>query len=528
MNTLYFGDNIDILREFVPDESVDLIYLDPPFNSKRAHNIIFRDKDGKYPPSQIRAFDDTWSWGDEAEIIMDELKKPGYPPQLFLALDSFRHFLGHSDMMAYLVMMSIRLVEMHRVLRSTGSLYLHCDPTASHYLKVVMDRIFGERLFQHEIIWKCTSAHANAKTYGDVHQILFFYTKSRKFRFNRQFQPYDEGYIKKYYRYKDKNGNLFMSSDLVGHKGVNKEYEWHGIKRPWRYPKSRMDELEKSGRIFWTKNNFPRFKRYLEDMPGMPANTIWSDILPIVSWSDESLGYPTQKPVTLLERIISASSNEGDLILDPFCGCGTTVAAAEKLGRKWLGIDITILAINLIERRMREHFPDAKYELRGIPKDIDSARKMASSREGRFLFEQWFVIALGGQPFKSAGGADTGIDGFMYFKDIEGNFHRIIVQVKSGHYSRENIAALKSVVDRENAALGLMLVLDEPTKPSIAEAASAGRFQMPGVSRTYPRIQVFTVSDYFAGKRPDMPDVGETLKKAKRETREREKPQRLL
>ena len=261
---------------------------------------------------------------------------------------------------------------MHRVLKNTGSIYLHCDPTASHYLKILMDQIFGVKNFQHEIIWKRTSAHANSKTYGSVHQILFFHTKSNLFKFQKQFQPYEEEYKNRYYKYANDLGRPFMSSDLVGHKGVNKEYKWHGITRPWRYPKARLDELEKEGRIFWTRNGFPRFKRYLAEMPGMPASTIWTDIQPVVSWSKETLGYPTQKPIALLERIIQASSNEGDVVMDPFCGCGTAVAAAEKLGRSWIGIDITHLAISLIKKRLYDHFPDVEFKTIGEPESVES------------------------------------------------------------------------------------------------------------------------------------------------------------
>jgi site-specific DNA-methyltransferase (adenine-specific) len=254
-------------------------------------------------------------------------------------------------------------------------------------------------------------------------------------------------------------------------------------------------------------------------MKGAVAQAIWEDIPPISSNSKESLGYPTQKPVALLERILSASSNEGDIVLDPFCGCGTTIAAAEKLGRQWIGIDITVLATTLIKKRIEEHFPDAKFEVKGIPTDVASAREMASTRPGKFDFEKWFVLALDGQPHKSSGGGDKGIDGFMYFNDVNGKSHTVIISVKGGSYSVSMIRDLCHVVERDNASMGLLLALNNPTQGMISEAASAGRFHMPETERSYPRVQIFTIEDYFAGKRPDMPDVSATLKKAKRITK---------
>ena len=474
-NTLYYGDNLKILRKYIPDESVDLIYLDPPFNSKRAYNIIFKDKDGKYPPSQIEAFDDTWHWSDETEETMWELSKPPYPAKLYRTLEAFRVALGTSDMMAYLVMMAIRLCELRRVLKRTGSIYLHCDPTASHYLKIIMDQIFGVKNFRNEIVWCYAGGGIPKKDYPRKHDVILRYSNGSKYKFNPEYRPYSEGTIQR------------------GRTKVKGKYAKIGLRKE-----------------------------------GTPVNDWWVDINPIHSPTDkERLGYPTQKPLALLERIIKASSNEGDVVLDPFCGCGTTVAAAEKLGRKWLGIDITILAINLIEKRLKDHFPNVEFEIKGIPTDVNSARKMASTRQGKFLFEQWFITALGGQPFKSSGGGDSGIDGFMYFRDINGESHSIIISVKGGGYGPGAVRDLKGVIERENAEMGILLALENPSKQTIAEAASAGRYQMPEVSRTYPKIQIFTVEDYFKGIRPDLPDTSETLKRAKREIRESEKPRKL-
>ena len=554
MNTLYYGDNLDILRDrdWFPNESVDLIYLDPPFNSKRAYNIIFQDEEGKYPPSQIEAFDDTWQWGDDTAEAMWELSKPPYPAELYRTLEAFRVALGTSDMMAYLVMMAIRLWELKRVLKKTGSIFLHCDPTASHYLKIIMDQIFVAKKFRNDIIWKRTSAHSDPKRFGNNYDDILFYTKTDNYTYNPVYIPYSEEYVRKNFRKKE-NGRKYQSIDLTGAgvSGGESGMPWRGYdpterNRHWSPHRRKLLELvgkkkyesmgviEKlellfeKGHIEFSSKGVPRFKQFLDEMQGAVAQAIWNDIPPISSHSKERLGYPTQKPIALLERILNASSNEGDIVLDPFCGCGTTVAAAEKLGRKWLGIDITILAINLIEKRIKEHFPDARFEIEGIPNSVASAKKMASTRQGKFLFEQWFVITLGGQPFKSSGGGDSGIDGFMNFRDVNTKPHTIIVSVKGGGYGPGAVRDLKGVIERENAEMGILLALESPSKKAITEAASAGRYQMPEVERTYPKIQIFTVEDYFNGIRPDLPDISETLKKAKRIVKEREKQQKLL
>jgi len=476
MNTLYYGDNLDILREYIPDESVDLIYLDPPFNSKQAYNIIFNDKNGKYPPSQIEAFDDTWRWGDENEEILSELTKPQYPPELVQMLHAFRSFLGNSDMMSYLVMMAIRLWEMRRVLKPTGSIYLHCDPTASHYLKIVMDRTFGINNFRNEIVWHYRRWTGGAKRFQSMHDVILLYAKdSNAVLFNALYVPYTEKSAKrkKHYHTRIKGNDVYVTS---------------------------------------------------VDPRGVRANDVWN-ISVINPAAKERQGYPTQKPEILLDRIIKASSNEGDLVLDPFCGCGTAVVVAEKLGRRWIGIDITVLAVNLIEIRIRKNFPDVEYKVVGVPTDVPSAERLAA--DDKFDFEKWFVTALEGQPYKSSGGGDTGIDGFLYARDVKGSLHNVIISVKGGSYGPGAVRDLKGVVGREGAIAGLLLALKKPSKQAEAEAAGAGRFQMPEVERSYPKVQIFTVEDYFAGKRPDLPDTSETLKKAARVKREREKDQQL-
>jgi site-specific DNA-methyltransferase (adenine-specific) len=537
MNTLYYGDNLDIIREYIPDESVDLIYLDPPFNSKRAYNQIFRDKNGKYPPSQIKAFDDTWSWSEETELILDELKKPEYPSQLYRTLKAFEIAMGTTDMMAYLVMMGIRLCELRRVLKNTGSIYLHCDSTASHYLKIVLDQIFGIYGYRNEIIWKRTNnpkgSQFKDRKYGVYTDTILFYSKTNDYLFelDRIRRPSTKEEIDEKYPKQDERGQYLeypiLRSASKGER-PNLVYEYNGYTPPiwgWVVNRKKLEEIDKRGDLGWRENGTP-FRKYrcVEDR-GVPIGNLWDDIQRIQSNSKESLGYPTQKPVALLERILQTSSNVGDIVLDPFCGCGTTIAAAEKLGRKWIGIDITILAINLIEKRLRDHFPDVEYRLKGKPTDVDSAKQLAE--QSKFMFESWFVTILGGQPYKSSGGGDSGIDGFMYFKDNEGKDHTIIISVKGGNYTPGMVRDLKGVVERENASMGLLLALKEPTDGMKKEAISSGLFQMPDSQKKYPKIQIFTVREFFEGIRPDIPDIGGTLKKAKRELRDSEKDQKL-
>lgn len=516
-NTLYYGDNLDILRRYIPDDGIDLIYLDPPFKSNQSYNILFKEKNGTDSAAQIKVFEDTWHWDEKAEETYRKIteKAPQKVADLIIAL---RSFLGSNDMIAYLVMMAIRLVELHRVLKNTGSIYLHCDPTASHYIKLLLDAVFSSKNYRHEIIWKCTSAHSNTKTYGNIHQSLFFYTKSDSFLFNTQYAPYEQEYIDKYYRYKDVNGRRFLSDNLVGHKGINPEYEWRGITRPWRYPKKRLDELDKKGRIFWTKNNFPRYKRYLDEMPGMPAQSIWTDILQVVSWSKEGLGYPTQKPEALLERIINASSNEGDIVLDPFCGCGTSITVAEKLKRKWFGIDVTHLAISLMKHRLKDTFGDkVKFDVKGEPVDLRGAEELA--KQDRYQFQWWALGFDGARPTESEKkkGRDEGIDGYIYFYDEPGKTKKIIIQVKSGHVNPSQIRDLRGTLERVRAQIGVFITLKEPTAGMKKEALSSGFYKSPGWNRDYPRIQILTIEELLEGKRIDYPPkTNVTFKKAER------------
>jgi adenine specific DNA methylase Mod len=397
MNRLYYGDNLEVLPMHVADESVDLVYLDPPFNSNANYNILFAEKSGEKSASQIRAFDDTWHWNAESEQLYFDLLNTG--GKITDLIKSLRGFLGENDMMAYLVRMAATLRQLRRVLKSTGSIYLHCDPTASHYLKLVMDAIFGPKCFRNEIIWKRSHAHSDskqgAKHYGRITDTLLFYGNGPESDsvWNTQYVPYDEEYVERDYRRIDKDGRRYRIDNIQGPGGAakgNPFYEVMGVKRYWRYSKERMDELIRAGRIIQTKPGaVPQYKRYLDEMPGVPVQNLWADLPLINNRSAEALGYPTQKPAALLERIVLTSSNEGQVVLDPFCGCGTAISVAQKLNRQWIGIDVTNLAITLIRHRLKNTYGpgvEDTYEVIGEPASIPDAAALAQSDPYQF---QW-------------------------------------------------------------------------------------------------------------------------------------------
>ena len=513
-NVLYFGDNLEILRnrEYFPDECVDLIYLDPPFNSKKDYNILFKENSGTESEAQIKAFTDTWHWTQAAQDTYHDIVING-PLKVGKLIGALHDAIGHNDVMAYLVMMTARLTELHRVLKPTGSLYLHCDPTASHYLKLVLDQIFGPANFRNEIVWKRTSAHNDPKRFGRIHDILFFYSKSNNTIWNSVFASYDTEYLETYYKYTDENDRRFLSDNLTApsHGSSSGQYEWRGKHPPegrmWSYKKENMERLEAEGRIFYTRNGYPRLKRYLDEMPGMPAQSIWTDVINIRSWHKEDQGYDTQKPLTLLERVIKASSNEGDIVLDPFCGCGTALVAAQKLKRRWIGIDITHLAINLMRNRLKDTFK-IKPEVIGEPVDLSGAKALA--HEDRYQFQWWALGLIGARPLgEKKKGADKGIDGVIQFIDgADGSVRRVIVQVKSGHVGVNAIRELKSVA--ANEAFGVFITLEPPTEPMKVEAIDAGLYHSPVWNKDYPRIQIITIEELLKGKTVDMPPQEQT------------------
>lgn len=528
-NMLYYGDNLDVLRRHIKDETVDLVYLDPPFNSNASYNVLFTEQDGSKAAAQIEAFEDTWHWDQRAaRTFQDVVEAGGKAANAMVAL---RQLLGDSDMLAYLAMMAPRLVELRRVLRSTGSIYLHCDPTASHYLKLLMDAVFSPQNFRSEIVWKRSTAHSDTKQgrrqHGRLHDILLFYTVGDEWIWNPLYTRYDSAYVEgKYSHMEPDSGRRYRLDNLIGPGGAakgNPSYEVMGVTRFWRYSKAKMDELIAAGRIIQTKPGaVPQYKRYLDEMPGIPLQDLWTDIDPINSQAQERLGYPTQKPEALLERIIGTSSNEGDVVLDPFCGCGTTIAAAQKLGRFWIGIDVTHLAITLMKHRLRDAFGnEVKYKVIGEPVSLSGAEELA--QQDPYQFQWWALGLVHARPTEQKKGADKGIDGRIYFHDegAGGKTKQVILSVKAGHTGAAHVRDLRGVLDREKAEIGVLLTMQSPTAPMKTEAAGAGFYDSPGWKKSYPRIQIFTIADLLGGFQIDMPplgdpEVGATFKKAAR------------
>ena len=541
MGTLYYGDNLDIMRRYLKDETVDLVYLDPPFNSAANYNAFFQEKDGTSAASQIQAFEDTWSWNLESEAAYKELT--GQPGKVSEVMQAFRTFLGPNDMMAYLAMMAPRLVELRRVLKPTGSLYLHCDPTASHYLKLLLDAIFGKDKFRNEIIWKRTSAHSGSKRWGPVHDVILFYTKCDQYQWHPVYQNYSEEYLESFYRFSDKHGR-FRIGDLTGAGTRSGEsgQPWRGVNptaagRHWAVPNKvllelfgeqvlewsvpeKLDALDKKSLIHWPpKGKVPGFKRYYTPQAGVSIVDVITDIDPIGAQSAERLGYPTQKPLPLLERIIKASSKPGDLVFDPFCGCGTTIDAAQRLDRRWKGIDITQLATSLIKHRLREaHGGRIKIETIGEPTTPNEAATLAA--QDKYQFQWWALGLVGARPVEQKKGADHGIDGKIVFRDDPRAVkpEAIIIQVKGGKSGVEQVRDLRGVLDREKAAIGILITLQPPTKPMVTEAASAGFYTHQLNGQRYPKLQLRTVKELMDGQGIERPSsvaaVDETFKKA--------------
>lgn len=511
-NLLYYGDNLDVLRRHVKDESVDLVYLDPPFNSNATYNVLFAEQSGERAAAQIKAFEDTWRWDQEAARQYEEVVETG--GQVSRVLQAFRTILGESNMMAYLAMMAPRLVELRRVLKPTGSIYLHCDPTASHYLKLLMDAVFGPQNFLNEIIWKRTTAHSSAKRYAPIHDTLLYYGCSRKPTWNEPRQPYEQEYLDHYYKYDDGDGRLYWRADLcaAGTRNGLSGQAWRGFDvaakgMHWKFTVERLDELDAEGRIYWPKGGqgWPQYKRYRDELKGKALPDIWTDVDRINPVGGERLGYPTQKPEALLERIVEASSNPDDLILDPFCGCGTTIAACQKLDRRWIGIDITHLAITLIKSRIRDQFgPEAVPKVIGEPVSVPDAEALAAYDPYQF---QWWALGLvGARPVEQKKGADKGIDGRLYFHDeAKGKTKQVIISVKAGGTSVAHVRDLRGVLDREGAEIGVLITMQEPTKPMRAEAASTGFYSSPGWHSKHPRLQILTVRELLDEKGIDYP-----------------------
>lgn len=525
-NTLYYGDNLEILREHIPSASVDLIYLDPPFNSNRSYNVLFKDESGTESEAQITAFEDTWHWNLTAEETYQHLVLEG-SADVSSMVSAMRQFIGTNQMMAYLVMMAVRLVELHRVLKPTGSLYLHCDPTASHYLKIVLDTIFGPLNFRNEIVWKRTTAHSDSRNhFSHVTDTILFYARSKATVWRPIFGGHSPEYLRSHYSHRDADGRVYRLDNIIRSQSMgprpNLVYEYKGFTPPygWRVEKNKLIERDNMGRIYWAKTGTPYLVRYLDEQNGDILDNLWNDIPPVNSQAIERLGYPTQKPLALLERIVTASSDPGDVVLDPFCGCGTAIAAAQKLGRQWIGIDITHLSIALQKYRLTDMFPDIQFKIVGEPEDLGAARQLAS--EDRYQFQWWALSKiqarpLGGEEGSKTGkkGSDRGIDGLIPFiDDATGKAKRVIVQVKSGHVKSGDIRDLRGTVEAGNAAIGVFITLEEPSKDMTTEAVKAGFYHSDNWNKDYPKIQILTVDDLLHGAEVKMPPRIGTFKQA--------------
>lgn len=501
-NTLYFGDNLPLLREYIKDESIDLIYLDPPFNSKANYNVIFKSPDNKEAASQITAFEDTWHWHTgETEYEFNQLVKGG--GVIAEVMKGLELVVGKNDLLAYLTMMAIRLREMHRVLKDTGSLYLHCDPTASHYLKIILDAIFGAKNFRNEIIWKRMSSHGNVyKKYGQIHDVLLFYVKTDNTTWNNPKMAHDPTYIKKFFNKIDPIKNRrYRVQNLCNPAKVrpNLTYEWNGVTRVWKYTKEKMKQLDDENRIYYPpKGKIACLKQYLDEMDGQAVQDIWLGIQPLSHAGKERMGYPTQKPVALLERIIKASSNEGDIILDPFCGCGTAIVAAQKLNRKWIGMDVTHLAVGLMEQRIKEEF-GIKPKVIGNPASFSSAVNLFNRNP--IDFERWAVTRIDGiHPTKASG--DKGIDGKGYLGE-KGEW-KTVVSVKGGKtINPAMVRELIGTVKAEESTFGILITNTKPSKGMLDDARAEGDVDI-GVHQ-FPKIQIWTICDFFNGVMPKLP-----------------------
>ncbi len=460
---LYYGDNLTVLRRNFPDESVDLVYLDPPFKSGQKHNLLFTERDGTRAASQEMAFEDTWEWNQAAWESYQETVRTG-PEGVSQALQAFRKLLGTTDMLAYLSMMAPRLVELRRVLRRTGSIYLHCDPTASHYLKLLMDAVFGAKCFRNEIIWSYRRWPSPAKHYQRMHDVLLFYAAdpSGPATFNVEYEPNSPSYVK---RFKGKTQVLDPET------------------------KTRKLTVDKESK-------------------GLPRRDVW-ELSIIAGFKKERVGFPTQKPESLLDRIIRTSSNKGDTVLDPFCGCGTTVTVAKKLERRWIGIDITPIAIEVMKTRLERDYGEEvhqSYEIRAEPASVDDALVLAG--EDKYEFQWWVLRQIGAARAPHKKGADQGIDGRVYFHDQAGGETRqAVISVKGGATGPSHVRDLRGVMEREQAAIGVLVTIKQPTRKMLAEAAEAGAFYSDALGHMIPRLQILTVEDLLADKSFEHPGL---------------------
>ena len=531
MNHLYFGDCLDVLKELKeqhPQPFIDLIYIDPPFNSKRNYNVLFESMDMKDANAQKQAFADTWSNYEYVDTLNElaELHK-----DLYTLLTMFHNLKSISDSTtAYLTTMAIRIYYMHRLLKDTGSFYLHCDPTMSHYLKLVCDMIFGEKNFRNEIVWQRTNAHnMKSKYFGKVHDVIFFYAKSSKYTWNEQYTEYSKEQLSRFKE--DENGRLYKAENLTfSSANPNRQFEWRGVKPPanrsWGASLEQLEEWWNAGLILKRLDGAPRMdglKMYLDDLKGKSLNDWWEDISRVGNTSSESLGYPTQKPEALLERIIKASSNEGDVVADFFCGCGTTIAVAQKLNRKWVGADISHLAVRLIKKRLTETYGkgiEHNLKLHGMPKDIASAKELAQNIDGgRIGFQDWAIEVMLNGVVNEKKVADGGYDGYITFYDNNKKKHFALIETKSGKLTVKNLREFVHVIETQKATVGIFVCFAENVTREMTKCAKdAGHITMDGAEYPMDKVQIITIEDLFAGKQPQLPGGADnqTFKKSQR------------
>jgi site-specific DNA-methyltransferase (adenine-specific) len=519
VNKLYFGDNLDWLPK-TGAASVDLVYLDPPFNSKAAYNLLYKSPDGEAAQAQYQAFIDSWRWGPATDAAMASVITSGSPAAGILT--SLNNYMQKSDLMAYLVMMTARLIELRRVLKPNGSLFLHCDASASHYLKIIMDEVF-DGSFRNEIVWKrSTGKSLMTRRLPTNHDVLLFYAgEDNTWNEDNAFLPYDPTNLPEKtaakYSHKEADGRIYRLDNLINPNPdrPNLTYEFLGVTRVWRWTRDRMQKAYDDGLVVQSApGRVPQLKRYLDEQRGIPLDDVWTDIPPLNSQAQERLHYPTQKPLALLERIISVASKPGDIVLDPFAGCGTAIEAAQRLGRKWIGIDVTVLAIDVVERRLnrmglrRGH----DYKVDGIPLDLAGARRLFA--EDYHQFQLWALTLVDGQP-RDGGkkGADKGVDGLIYFQDDARSTGQAIVSVKGGeNIHAEHVRDLIGAMHNQRSKLGVLITLHSPTKAMEKAAREAESVEAGG--RLRPRVQICSVDDLLKGKKPNLPPVYDIISAA--------------
>ncbi|MFN8286552.1 MAG: site-specific DNA-methyltransferase [Chitinophagales bacterium] len=531
MNHLYFGDSLDILKELHaqhPEGFIDLIYIDPPFNSKRNYNVLFETVDIHDAKAQKEAFADTWSNVSYFDTI-SELKASEL--HLTNLLEGLQAAGISKSAISYLSTMAIRIFYIHKVLKSTGSFYLHCDTTMSHYLKIICDIIFGVKNFRNDIIWKRSDAKGDisqgAKHLGRNTDNILFYTKSDDAYITQLYTPMTEDYIDRFYRHiEEGTGRRYKLDNMLGPGGAakgNPYYEVMGIKRYWRYSKEKMAELIKAGRVIQTNpGTVPMYKRYLDESKGVPLGNLWIDIDLVRGHSKEKLGYPTQKPVALLERIIQISSKPGDLVADFFCGCGTTIAAAQKLNRKWIGVDISHLAVGLIRKRLIDNYGEEinkTFDIKGLPKDVASAHMLAEQPQGRMRFQDWVIETLIGGVTNEKKVGDGGYDGYTTLEVEKGKKEIVYIEVKSGNINVSTLRSFAKTVQQQKGSAGILVCFKEQiTKGMLNEAKGEGYFREDLFGNRFDKIQIISVEDLLDGKMPELPRSTETgpFKKAEK------------